>query len=62
MALTADNMTFFMVCEMVIMAPFLCGNTVLFDMKKLPPARLHAYGSLRYPELMCEASGIWMHE
>ena len=40
----ADDMTFFMICDMVSMAPLFDGNNVLFDKKKWPPARLCASG------------------
>ena len=42
----ADDMTLFMICEMVSMAPFFGGNTVLFDKKKFPPVRLRGSDSL----------------
>ena len=62
LASAADDMTFFMICEMVSMAPLFGGNTVLMDMKKWPPFRLRGYGLLRYPASLCVASFIWLRE
>ena len=58
----ADDMTFFMICVMVSMAPLFCGNTVLFEKKKWPLDRMCASGSLRYPALPCGASVIKLRE
>ena len=51
-ASSADDMKFFMICEMVSMAPLFGGNTVFFYKTKWPPSQLRASGSLRYLSLM----------
>ena len=43
----ADDMTLFMICAMVSIAPFFGGIFVFFYNKKCPPSRMHASGSLR---------------
>ena len=55
-------MKFLMVFSMVSMAPLFGENTLLFDMKNWPLAQLRASSSLRYPELLCKASVIWLHD
>ena len=61
-ALAADDMTFFIICAMVSMGSLFGVNTVLFDKKKWPPARLHASDSLGYPASVCVESVIWLRE
>ena len=46
-ASVADDMTFLMMCAMLRIAPLFGGSFVLYDIKKWPPARLRALGSLR---------------
>ena len=61
-ALAADDMTFFIICDMVSMAPLFGLIMMLLDMKKWPPARLRASFSLRYPALVCVAFFIWIFD
>ena len=61
-ASAADDMTLFMICVMVSMAPFFGGNNVFFDKKKRPLARLRASGLLRYLASLRVASVIWLRE
>jgi len=42
LASAADDMTASMICEIVRMAPLLLGIASSLDMKKCPPALLHA--------------------
>ena len=46
-ASVADDMTCFIMCVMLRIAPLFAGIPVLSDKKKFPPALLCAFGSLR---------------
>ena len=46
-ASAAEDMTAFMICEMVRTDPLFGGTAELSDMKKCPPALLHAFNSDR---------------
>ena len=46
-------MTALIICAIVRMAQLFGGLAVLLDMKKCPPARLHAFDLDRYDALLC---------
>ena len=46
-ASVADDMTCFIMCAILSMAPLLGGLSVSCDRKNWPPARLRAFGSLK---------------
>ena len=46
-ASVADDMTCFIMWDMLRTAPLFCGMVELFDRKKWPPALLRAFGLLR---------------
>ena len=46
-AYVADDMTCFIMCAMLRIAPLFAGISVSSDRKKCPPALLRAFGSLR---------------
>ena len=45
---TADDMTAFITCAVLWIAPLFDGNVVLLEMKKCSPALLLACGSFKY--------------
>ena len=48
-----DVITFFIICDMVRIAPLLAGCLALSERKKWPPAWLLALVSMRYPASLC---------
>ena len=55
-ASAAEDMTDFMIWEMVMTAPLFGGVLVSLDMKKCPPPLLRAFDSERYEESLCTTS------